>query len=290
VSARTIAKGRAKDLAETTPDPASNRIARRFAELRARGQKAFIAYLGAGDPDLDTTVELVCGLDEAGVDVVELGIPYSDPMADGTANQAAAERALKAGASVDGVLAAVHRIRQRSQVPLLVYAYLNPILSYGPGRFAHDAVAAGVDGILPLDLPPEEDHAFIETMRRAGLLNVCLAAPTTTAARKKYLARESRGFLYYVCRLGVTGERTALPADLERQVASLKRVASVPVCIGFGISTPEQAAEAARFGDGVIVGSHLVRLVEKHGADPEAAVTAVRERARELAAAVHGVT
>ena len=270
------------------PDPAAHRIARRVAGLRGAGRKAFIAYLTAGDPDLDTTVDLVCALDEAGVDIVELGIPYSDPMADGAANQAAAERALKAGASVAGVLEAVHRIRTRSQVPLLFFTYLNPVLAYGAGRFAHDAVAAGVDGILALDLPFEEDRGFLAAMRQAGLATICLAAPTTTPARRKALARESRGFLYYICRLGVTGERATLPADLGARVAELKAVATAPVCNGFGISTPEQAAEAARYGDGVIVGSHLVRLVERHAADPAAAVAAVRDRARELAAAVHG--
>ncbi len=268
---------------------AGNRIARRFAELRGDGKKAFIAYLTAGDPTLDATVDLVCALAEAGTDIVELGIPFSDPMADGAANQAAAERAQKAGASVRGVFDAVRRIRARTQVPLLFFTYLNPVLAYGAEAFARDAVAAGIDGILPLDLPPEEDRGFIAAMRAAGLANVCLAAPTSTPARRKLLARESRGFLYYVCRLGVTGERSELPPDLARQVASLKQVASAPVCIGFGISTPEQAAEAARHGDGVIVGSHLVRLVERHGADPAAAVAAVRQRARELAAAVHAV-
>jgi len=265
---------------------ADGRIARCFTALARQRKKAFIAYLCAGDPSLDATVELVVAMAEAGVDIVELGVPYSDPMADGAANQAACERALKGGATLAGVLDCVRRIRLRTQVPLLFFTYLNPLLAYGIDRFARDAVAAGVDGVLPLDLPPDEDHALIDRLRAAGLANVCLAAPTTPAKRRRMLAAESRGFLYYVCRLGVTGERAELPADLRRQVAALKAVCAAPVCVGFGISTPEQAAEAAALGDGVIVGSHLVRLVERHGADPEL-VRIVAGRAGELAAAVH---
>jgi tryptophan synthase alpha chain len=271
-----------------TSDVRPNRIASAFTRLRSEGRKAFIAYICAGDPNLDATVELVPAMAEAGVDIIELGIPYSDPMADGPANQAACERALEAGATVRGVLDAVRRIRSRSQVPLLFFTYVNPVLAYGLERFAADAAAAGVDGILPLDLPPEEGAEFLAAMRAAGIANVCLAAPTTPTARKQMLARASRGFLYYVCRLGVTGERAELPADLGRQVAALKRVSPAPVCIGFGISTPEQAAAAAAHGDGVIVGSHLVRLIEKHGSDRDL-VGIVARRAGELAAAVHAL-
>ncbi|GDY11274.1 tryptophan synthase alpha chain [Planctomycetota bacterium] len=271
-----------------TPAPAANRIARRFAELATQKKKAFIAYICAGDPSLDATVELVVGMAAQGVDIIELGIPYSDPMADGPANQAASERALAAGATVRGVIDAVRRIRARSDVPILVYAYMNPLLAYGIERFAADAVAAGIDGVLPLDLPPEEQPELRVALAQAGLAVVCLVAPTTTPARRTYLAEQSRGFLYYVCRLGVTGERTALPDDLAAQVATLKAVAICPVCIGFGISTPEQAADAARHGDGAIVGSHLVRLIERHGRDRDL-VDIVSRRAGELAAAVHAV-
>jgi tryptophan synthase alpha chain len=273
----------------------TNRLAQTFARLRETKQKAFIAYLCAGDPNLDATVDLVCAManhrDPARrVDVVELGIPYSDPMADGLAIQASCERALASGTTLRGVLAAVKRIRERTQVPLVAFTYLSPVQAYGIQAFARDAVAAGIDAVLPLDLPPDEDPSVIEAFRQAGLANVCLAAPTTTPERKRFLARESRGFLYYVCRLGVTGERTTLPADLRKQVQALKQVSSAPVCIGFGISTPEQAAQAAQHGDGVIVGSHLVRLIEKGGRGSRAAlVKAVANRAGELAAAVHAV-
>lgn len=265
-----------------------NRIAARFAANRKAGRKSFVAYISAGDPSLDATVELAVAMGEAGVDVLELGVPFSDPMADGVAIQASYERALKAGATPRGVIEAVRRIRTRSQIPLLLFTYLNPVLAYGTEAFARDAAAAGADGVLLLDLPPEQDPDMLVMMQRHGLATVCLAAPTTTEARRRFLARNSRGFLYYICRLGVTGERAELPDDLPAKVAELKRAGGIPVCIGFGISSPEQAAAAARSGDGAVVGSHLVRLIEKHGADP-ALVRVVAARARELAEAVHAV-
>lgn len=266
----------------------SNRIAAKLDANQAAGRKSFVAYISAGDPSLDATVELAVAMGEAGVDVLELGVPFSDPMADGVAIQASYERALKAGATLRGVLAAVSRIRARSQLPLLLFTYLNPVLSYGVEAFATDAAAAGADGVLLLDLPPEQDPAMLATMQKHGLATVCLAAPTTTPERKKFLARNSRGFLYYICRLGVTGERVDLPADLAQKVTAIKRGTGIPVCIGFGISSPEQAAAAAKAGDGAVVGSHLVKLIEKHGTSPDL-VRLVAARAGELAAAVHAV-
>jgi tryptophan synthase alpha chain len=265
-----------------------NRIAQRLEANAAAGRKNFVAYLSAGDPHLDATVELACAFDAAGVDVLELGVPFSDPMADGLAIQASYERALQAGATLHGVLDAVRRIRARCQLPLLLFTYLNPVLSFGIDAFARAAVKAGADGVLLLDLPPEQDPAMLATLQAHGLATVCLAAPTTTAERRRFLARNSRGFLYYICRLGVTGERAELPPDLRKRVAELKRAADIPVCIGFGISSPEQAAEAAKAGDGAVVGSHLVKLVEQHGTSPDL-VRIVAERAGQLAAAVHAV-
>jgi len=265
-----------------------NRIAAKLDANQAAGRKSFVAYISAGDPSLDATVELAVAMGEAGVDVLELGVPFSDPMADGVAIQASYERALKAGATLRGVLAAVSRIRARSQLPLLLFTYLNPVLSYGVEAFAKDAAAAGADGVLLLDLPPEQDPAMLATMQAHGLATVCLAAPTTTPERKKFLARNSRGFLYYICRLGVTGERVDLPADLALKVKAIKRGTGIPVCIGFGISSPEQAAAAAKAGDGAVVGSHLVKLIETHGASRDL-VRIVAARAGELAAAVHAV-
>ena len=265
-----------------------NRIATKLGANQAAGRKSFVAYISAGDPSLDATVELAVAMGEAGVDVLELGVPFSDPMADGPAIQASYERALKAGATLRGVLDAVRRIRARSPLPLLLFTYLNPVLSYGTEAFAKDAATAGADGVLLLDLPPEQDPAMLATMQAHGLATVCLAAPTTTPTRKAFLARNSRGFLYYICRLGVTGERVDLPTDLAQKVKAIKRGTGIPVCIGFGISTPEQAAAAAKAGDGAVVGSHLVKLVETHGASPDL-VRIVAARAGELASAVHAV-
>ncbi|MHC5067214.1 MAG: tryptophan synthase subunit alpha [Planctomycetota bacterium] len=266
----------------------ANRLRTAIEQQRESGSKSFVVYLCAGDPDLDATVELVCALAEAGVDIIELGIPYSDPMADGPAIQAACERGLASGTTVRGVIAAVARIRARTDIPIMFFTYLSPVLAYGVEAFARDAAAAGVDGILLLDLPPEEDATVFRQLRDGGLANVCLIAPNTEQSRRSMLAAASRGFVYYVCRYGVTGERAELPDDLEQQVAAIRASSDAPVCIGFGISTPEQAAAAARYGDGVVVGSHLVRMIERHGGSDDL-VTAVAGRAAEMAAAVHAV-
>ena len=271
----------------------ANRIHACFQQLATERKKAFIAYLTAGDPHLAATEALVVAMAEPvdptrRVDLIELGIPFSDPMADGQAIQAASERALKSGSSVKGVLDCVRRIRARTQVPILFFTYLNPVLAYGVDAFARDAAAAGADGVLPLDLPPEEEPAFLATLRAHGLATVCLSAPNTPIARGRALAKATQGFLYYICRLGVTGERATLPDDLAKRVADLKRAGDAPVCVGFGISSPEHAAEAARHGDGAIVGSHLVRLIEQHGTAADL-VARVAGRAGELAAAVHAV-
>ncbi|TVR39466.1 MAG: tryptophan synthase subunit alpha [Planctomycetota bacterium] len=271
----------------SSPISADNRIAQCFAALRAQSRKAFIVYIGAGDPDLAFTERLVVGLAEAGTDIIELGMPFSDPMADGPTNQAAAERGLASGTTLRRLFSSMQRVRAQTQVPVLLYTYLNPILAFGAERFASEAVACGIDGVLVLDLPPDEDSGTLDCLRNAGLATVCLATPNTAEERKAFLAASSRGFLYYVCRLGVTGERDSLPEDLASQVARLRGDGSVPVCIGFGISSPEQAAQAAAVADGVIVGSHLVRLVEQHGADSDG-VERVCARARLLAEAVHG--
>lgn len=265
-----------------------NRIPAMFERLGADGKKAFVVYLTAGDPNLADTIELVVGLDKAGVDLIELGIPFSDPMADGAANQAAAERALAAGTTLQGVLDAVATIRARSQIPILFFTYMNPLMAYGFKAFATAAITAGVDGVLLLDLPPEEDPTVLDTFRKAGLATVCLVAPNTPPARRQELAEASTGFVYYVCRYGVTGERATLPKDLGKQVTSLRKQSGVPVCVGFGISTPEQAAMVARHGDGVIVGSHLVRIIEQHRGKGSPVKKVIR-RARELATAVHEV-
>ena len=265
-----------------------NRLATCFNQLKTDRRKAFVVYLCAGDPNLDTTVELVVALAEAGVDVIELGLPYSDPMADGPAIQLACERALAAGATVTRVLDAVRRIRERTDIPILFFTYVAPVMAYGVERFARDAVAAGADGVLPLDLPPEEDFGFLKAMRAGGLANVCLVAPNTTSERREMLAATSRGFVYYICRFGVTGERSELPRDLGKQVRALKRMTDIPICIGFGISSPELAAAASKAGDGAVVGSHIVRMIEEHADKPDL-VKRVARRAEAMAKAVHAV-
>ena len=240
------------------------RIGARFALLAEKRHKAFVGFVTAGDPSLERTVEIAWELEGAGVDVLELGVPFSDPLADGPVIQRASERALAKGTSLALVLDAVVRIRARSELPLLLFSYMNPLLRYGLDRLARDAVAAGVDGVLVTDLPPEEAGEWIAIARRSGLDTVFLAAPTSPDARLSRVAESSRGFVYAVSRTGVTGERNALSDDAAGLVARLKALTTAPVVVGFGISTPEQVRAAAEEADGVVVGSAIVRFVEEH--------------------------
>lgn len=240
------------------------RIQRKLAELRGSGRKAFVAFLTAGDPSLERTVEIALSLAAAGVDVLELGVPFSDPLADGPVIQRASERALARGATLARVLDVVRRIREQSELPLLVFSYANPLLRYGLRRFAADACAAGVDGVLVTDLPPEEGDGWLAIAREAGLDTVFLAAPTSPDQRLKRIAEASRGFLYAVSRTGVTGESDVLSAEAGPLVERLRAFTAQPVVLGFGISTPEQVAAAAALADGVVVGSALVRFLEQH--------------------------
>jgi tryptophan synthase alpha chain len=239
------------------------RIGERFAALARERRKAFIAFVTAGDPSLDRTVEVAAALEEAGVDVLELGVPFSDPLADGPVIQRASDRALKQGTRLASVLEAVRRIRARSDLPLLLFSYVNPLLRYGLERLARDAAAAGVDGVLVTDLPPEEGAEWIAGARRAGLDTVFLAAPTSPEARLQRVADCSRGFVYAVSRTGVTGERDTLSSDAAGLVGRLKALTDTPVALGFGLSTPEQVGAAAAVADGVVVGSAIVRFLEK---------------------------
>ncbi|MDP4849487.1 MAG: tryptophan synthase subunit alpha [Verrucomicrobiales bacterium] len=248
-----------------------NRIDQRFAALKREGKSAFVAYICAGDPDMERSLEIMFALEEAGADVIELGVPFSDPMADGIVNQMAAHRALEAGATTHGVLQLIRRFLERSQTPLVLFTYLNPIYNYGFARFHEDASAAGADGILLLDLPPEEASLNSELTESGRLRHIRLIAPTTPAERLPKLAAASEGFIYYVSREGVTGAQTSLAEGIEENVAEIKRHTSVPVVVGFGISTPEQSAEVARTSDGVVVGSAIVRQIEQQGANPDVA-------------------
>jgi tryptophan synthase alpha chain len=240
----------------------------------------------AGDPDLETTVDLVVGLAKAGADVVELGVPFSDPIADGPVNQAAAARALDGGTTLARIVATVARLRARTAVPVVLFSYFNPILRYGVARLAEQAADSGVDGILCVDLPPEEAAGeYQSALARAGLDAIYLLAPTSTPERMRAVAKAGSGFVYYVSRTGVTGEQSALPRELATEVRAVRKRLKLPVAVGFGISTPEQAAAVARIADGVVVGSALVRLVGEAEEDDDV-VELVSDRALSLVAAI----
>lgn len=239
-----------------------SRIAERFARRRAEGAAAFVAFVTAGDPSLEAGLELALALEAGGVDVLELGVPFSDPLADGPVIQRSSQRALQRGVTLAHVLDLVRGLRARSTLPVVLFSYLNPLLAYGLERLARDARAAGVDGVLVTDLPPEEAEDWLAIARGAGLDTIFLAAPTSPDARLRRVAEASRGFVYAVSRTGVTGEREALSEDAAPLVARLRALSATPVALGFGIARPEQVAAAAAVADGVVVGSALVRFLE----------------------------
>jgi tryptophan synthase alpha chain len=239
------------------------RIGDGIARRQVQGRAAFIPFLTAGDPSLDGTVEAALALEAAGADVLELGVPFSDPLADGPVIQRSSERALARGVTLEGVLGVVRRIREQSALPLLLFSYFNPLLQRGLERLAGEAAEAGVDGVLVTDLPPEEAEEWIVAARTAALDTVFLAAPTSPPERLRRVAESSRGFVYAISRTGVTGERQALSDEARPLVARLRGLTGVPVALGFGLSTPEQVAEAASVADAVVVGSALVRFLEE---------------------------
>ncbi len=241
------------------------RIGQTFEKLRACAQTGLIPFITAGDPDLATTEELLLALAEAGADIIELGIPFSDPMADGPTIQLASERALRAGATLKGILALVARFRRQSQVPIVLMGYFNPVFSYGAERFARDAAQAGVDGLLLVDLPAEEREELHPYLRREGIDLIQLIAPTTPLARAMTLAQQGEGFIYYVSMTGVTGSQQVDPGAIEASVNELRGLSPVPVAVGFGIDSPEAAAAIGRFSDAVVVGSALVKVIAHHG-------------------------
>ncbi|MBB5352595.1 tryptophan synthase alpha chain [Haloferula luteola] len=262
-----------------------NRIDATFAQLRAENSKAFVAYVCAGDPQFDTSLEVICALAEAGADIIELGVPFSDPLADGIVNQMAADRALKAGMTTSRVLDLIRAFRQSHETPIVLFTYLNPVFTYGYEKFHADAAAAGADGILLLDLPPDEARQNTDLARGEGLKHIRLIAPTTPDARVPLLAEGSEGFIYALSRTGVTGGHVAPSEQIADQVARIVQHTETPVCVGFGITTPEQAAMVAKAGSGVIVGSAIVKQIELH---PERAAAAVREFVIPLIEATHG--
>jgi tryptophan synthase alpha chain len=239
------------------------RIEERFKTLQNEGRKAFVAYLTAGDPDLETTAELIPALETAGVDILEIGVPFSDPTADGPVIQAASQRALKKGCTLKKILAMIAMLRRFSRVPVILFTYYNPILCYGPDRFAADAAASGADGILVVDLPPEEADELRRFTDPAGLAFITLIAPTTDPARAGKILRGAPGFVYYISITGVTGTAVPMPGDVRKDVERLRQTTTLPIAVGFGISTPAQASAIASLADGVVIGSALVRLIGK---------------------------
>jgi tryptophan synthase alpha chain len=239
-----------------------------FAGLRKRGERALIPYFTAGDPTLAVTRQLVVEAARRGADVVELGIPFSDPLADGPVIQRATQRALGGGVTLARVLDLTREVRTEVSVPLVYLSYYNPILAFGLKAFCQSAVEAGADGVIVADLPPEESGPLDEEARAAGLCLIHLVAPTSTPERMRKIARASSGFVYVVSLTGVTGARRELPDELAGHLRALRTVTTMPICVGFGIGTPEQAAMVGGLADGVIVGSAIVSLVERHAGTP----------------------
>jgi tryptophan synthase alpha chain len=244
-----------------------SRLAARFKTLQTGQEKALVTFVTAGDPDLAVTEEMICLLEDAGADIIELGVPFSDPMADGPTIQLSSERALASGTTLHGILESVAAVRKRSQIPIILMGYLNPVNAYGYERFCRDAVAAGVDGVLLVDMPPEESRELTAPARRHGLDVIFLLTPTSDAARMATVERLGSGFVYYVTVTGVTGARASVSGTLAQELARVTEAVSLPVMAGFGISTPEQAAEVGQLADGVVVGSAIVKLFEQYSGE-----------------------
>jgi tryptophan synthase alpha chain len=247
------------------------RISRRFEELASTGESGFIAYITAGDPSSEATLAIAHALESAGVDLLELGIPFSDPLADGPTIQAASNRALVAGMTVARSLEIVERFRTKSELPIVLFTYLNPVYAYGFEKFLTHAAAAGADGLLILDLPPDEAEHDTGLIWSGGLDPIRLVAPTTPSERMAKIVSTAQGFVYYVSREGVTGEQSRLADTISAQVAELRRHTTLPIAVGFGISTPEQAAVVASQADAVVVGSAIVRQISENGRAPDLA-------------------
>jgi tryptophan synthase alpha chain len=253
------------------------RIKRTFARLKDERTKAFIPYVMAGDGGLEATQSRVLLLEKCGADIVELGVPFSDPLADGPTIQAAAERALKSGVTLRKIFPVVKELRAHTAIPLVLMLYYNLILRYDEGRFVDDARQAGIDGIIVPDLPPEEARNLIMLSRSAGIATIFLVAPTSTGQRMKVIARASRGFIYYVSMTGITGTRLTLETTFHDHIRRLKEISDKPVAVGFGISSPEEAAVVAQIADGVIVGSAIVKKFHEHPQEAEEFLAGLRK-------------
>ena len=263
----------------------TSRLDRTFVRLRQEGEQAIIAYVMAGDPSLQETERLVVELEQAGADIIELGVPFSDPIADGPVIQQAAARALGSGTSVRTIFPMVARIRTMSQIPLVLMIYYNNIHAFGPERFCQEAARSGVDGLIVPDMPPDEAGPLKGPAAAAGLQLIFLLAPTSTAERRTFVARQSEGFVYCVSLTGITGAKLHNVADVCKNVEKIRKVTRVPVAVGFGVATPEDAADVAAIADGVIVGSAIVKQIAAHQQKPEM-VTHVAEFVRSLKTAM----
>ena len=246
-----------------------NRIVERFTLLKRERKKGFVVYIGAGDPNLEATRQLALAFDKLGVDVLELGVPFSDPLADGPVNQLAAQRGLESGTTPPKVLETVAAIRRDSQIPIVLYIYFNLIHRRGVEQFIRDAAKAGVDGLLVLDLPPEESENYEALMRQAGMCNIYLVAPTTPEDRIELIVKRGAGFIYYVSREGVTGMQPKVADTIAQMTAKIRAHTNLPIAVGFGISTPEQAKTVAASAEAVVVGSAIVDQIARHGKSPE---------------------
>ena len=248
------------------------RIAEQFAQLRRAGRRGFIPFITAGDPDLETTRALIVELARAGATLIELGVPFSDPMADGPVIQRASERALRHGVSVADVLAVVADVRRETDVPVILFSYYNPLLQFGPEHLCVESARAGVDGLLVTDLAPEEAGEFAPHVKRHGLDLIFLVAPTSTDARLQLVAEHASGFIYAVSRAGITGAQNEMSAAAERLVQRVRATTDLPVAVGFGISTRAQVAEVWRYADAAVVGSAIVAEIERHASAPDLVV------------------
>jgi tryptophan synthase alpha chain len=249
----------------------SSRLERKFAALRSRGEAAFVPFLTCGDPHPEQTLNLLRALERAGADAIEIGVPFSDPMADGPVIQRSSERALAHGTTLRTALDVAAAFRRESDLPLILFGYYNPVFRHGAERLAKDALAAGIDALLCVDLPPDESEELDRWLRAGGIDLIYLLAPTSTLERVRRVLSRARGFVYFVAVAGVTGVRATLPQNLETLVGSVRRLTRLPIGVGFGISTPEQAASVAGFADAVIVGSAIVRVIEEAPAGEAAA-------------------
>jgi tryptophan synthase alpha subunit len=254
----------------------------KIKELFEKKRPLFLPFIVAGHPDMETSTQAILELSESGADIIELGIPFSDPIADGPINQLASEKALKSGTTIPLILKQIENIRMRGcETPIVLFSYLNPIIAYGVKQIAKDAKQAGVNGMLIVDLPPEEGEELYSCLTRAGLEIALFASPTTDRARLQHYKKLAPSFIYYISRLGVTGTRQGLPEDLRKNIQSLRSsMGPIPIATGFGISTPEQAAEVAKISDGIIVGSKLVKTLEREG------LTGLNNYARSLSNAI----